>query len=187
MKKYIGIDNSLTSPGIVILSEDGSIDKMWYYSHKLKWDGKLTDKLEGIPYPAYTSEEERIYKLSTITTAIVENEANKGHDVLVAIEGYSFGSTGMRLFQIAENTGLLKNMLWLKKLDFKVVPPTTVKKLATGKGNATKDLMVQEFKNQTRIDLFSIFGVTRLQSPISDIADAYFLAKFVLLQTTQKT
>lgn len=183
MKKYIGIDNSLTSPGIVILSEDGSIDKMWYYSHKLKWDGKLSDNLEGIPYPAYTTEEERIYKLSTITTAIVENETNKGHDVLVSIEGYSFGSTGMRLFQIAENTGLLKNMLWLKKIDFNVVPPTTVKKLATGKGNAQKQVVYDCFCKETGLNLHDTFGFksNKAVNPISDIADAYWMAKWRMI------
>lgn len=183
MKKYIGIDNSLTSPGIVCLDENGKIDWMRYYSHKTKWDGKLGDNLYGIPYPPYTSEEERIYKLSSMTTSLVEAEIKEGHDVSVVIEGYSFGSTGMRLFQIAENTGLLKNMLWLRGIKFCVTPPTTIKKLATGKGNAQKQVVYDCFCVETGLNLHDVFGFksNKAVNPISDIADAYWMAKWGMI------
>ena len=34
------------------------------------------------------------------------------------IEGYSFGSKGAALFQIAENTGLLKHKMMKSRIDF---------------------------------------------------------------------
>jgi Holliday junction resolvasome RuvABC endonuclease subunit len=156
------------------------IDWMRYYSHKTKWDGRLDDKLFGVTYPRYTSEEERIYKLSSMTSSMVEHEMKEGHDVLVAIEGYSFGSTGMRLFQIAENTGLLKNMLWLRGVDFKIVAPTTVKKIATGKGNSQKQVVYDSFCTETGLNLHDIFGFksNKAVNPISDIADGYWLARW---------
>ena len=58
------------------------------------------------------------------------------------IEDYSFGSKG-RVFNLAENCGLLKYMLFKKGYRFFTVPPTVVKKFATGKGNANKEAMVK--------------------------------------------
>lgn len=183
MKKYAGIDNSLTSPGIVCLDEVGNIDWMRYYSHKLKWDGQLSTNLYGIQYPPYSSEEERIFKLSSMTTSLIEQEVKAGHDVTVVIEGYSFGSTGMRLFQIAENTGLLKHMLWMKGIEFSVVPPTSIKKLATGKGNSKKQDVYECFCKETGLNLHDVFGFksNKAVNPISDIADAYYMAKWGLV------
>jgi len=57
------------------------------------------------------------------------------------------------------------------------VVPSVVKKGATGKGNADKDMMYNAFVSETNIDLKSIFETEKVGNPISDIADSYFIQK----------
>ena len=57
---------------------------------------------------------------------------------LAVIEGYSFGSTGRSLFQIGELGGVVRLMLHDAEIPFVEVSPSSVKKYATGRGNAGK-------------------------------------------------
>ena len=57
------------------------------------------------------------------------------------------------------------------------VVPSVVKKGATGKGNADKDMMYEAFVKETNIDLKKIFDTEKVGNPISDIADSYFIQK----------
>jgi crossover junction endodeoxyribonuclease RuvC len=54
-----------------------------------------------------------------------------------AIEGCSYGSTH-REFALGEVSGLLRADLYDRGVDLLVVPPTMLKKFATGRGHATK-------------------------------------------------
>lgn len=97
------------------------------------------------------------------------------------IEGYSFGSRG-KVFHIAENTGLLKYFLWFNGVYDRVqeVAPTAVKKFATGKGSAPKEGVYEKFVEDTGVDLVSLFKndkEAKIDSPLSDIADSYFICK----------
>ena len=95
----------------------------------------------------------------------------------IFIEGYSFGSKGQGLFQIAENCGILKYRLQEQNLPYETVVPSVVKKGATGKGNADKDKMYEAFVKETKIDLKKLFDTDKVGNPISDIADSYFIQK----------
>jgi hypothetical protein len=57
------------------------------------------------------------------------------------------------------------------------VVPSVVKKVATGKGNADKDLMYESFSKETNTDLKKIFDVQKIGNPISDIVDSFLLRK----------
>lgn len=61
---------------------------------------------------------------------------------LVVIEGYAMGGMG-RVFDIGELGGVIKLGLFYKKLPVAIVPPSSLKKFATGKGNAKKDDMLE--------------------------------------------
>ena len=67
----------------------------------------------------------------------------RGSD-LVVIEGYSFGSQGRAVFDVAELGGCVRFLLHRLGMPFVNVPPATLKKFATGKGNAPKDAMIAE-------------------------------------------
>ena len=95
----------------------------------------------------------------------------------VYIEGYSFGSKGQAVFQIAENCGILKYRLQEFGISYDTVVPSVVKKGATGKGNADKDLMYESFSKETNTDLKKIFDVQKIGNPVSDIVDSFYIAK----------
>lgn len=61
---------------------------------------------------------------------------------LVVIEGYSIGSNTGRVFDRAELGGIVRFWLWGHGLPYVDVPPQTLKKYATGKGNSPKDAMI---------------------------------------------
>jgi Holliday junction resolvasome RuvABC endonuclease subunit len=88
------------------------------------------------------------------------------------------GSKG-RVFHIAENTGILKYRLWKYGVDFEAVPPTVIKKFATGKGNADKEKMQTAFVAENNLDIKFELGMTEKQwNPSSDIIDAYWICKY---------
>jgi hypothetical protein len=93
------------------------------------------------------------------------------------IEGYSFGSKGKRE-NIAENCGLLKHKLYEDGHRFTVVPPTTVKKFAVGKGNSKKTPLYEQFYKETGVNLVELLNGSPEKSPISDIVDSYFICKY---------
>ena len=68
----------------------------------------------------------------------------------------------------AENGGVLKHEFLNYGIPFETVPPTTVKKYATGKGNAKKLDMYDAFVERTgvEVDQFKAW---------SDIVDSYFI------------
>jgi crossover junction endodeoxyribonuclease RuvC len=81
----------------------------------------------------------------------------------VAMEGYSFGSAN-RAHMAGELGGAVKLALQEINLVPLIVPPSSVKKYATGKGNAKKDLMILacyknwgvEFSNDNEADSYCI-------------------------------
>ena len=96
----------------------------------------------------------------------------------VFVEGYSFGSKGQAVFQIAENCGILKYRLQMSpSMLYDTVVPSVVKKNATGKGNADKQLMYDSFLRDTGVDLMKIFDMQKLNNPVTDIIDSYYIAK----------
>jgi Holliday junction resolvasome RuvABC endonuclease subunit len=81
----------------------------------------------------------------------------------VTIEGYSMGSLG-RQYDIGELGGVIRVALTEEGVPFVCIPPTKLKKWATGKGNANKDTMIE---NAIRRYGFTGHG--------NDEADAYLL------------
>jgi len=64
-----------------------------------------------------------------------------GVDVVV-VEGYSFGSKGRSVYQIAELGGVVRFWLYQHKITTVEVTPGTLKKFTTGSGAAGKDQML---------------------------------------------
>lgn len=171
---YIGIDYSLRCPAIAILpSQDCKFEEsVIEYLTSVKTAQRNVENLWGEPYPEYSGFQDRIHKISHWAVEIVTSYKTPK----VFIEGYSHGSTGKHL-EIAENCGLLKYKLFREGVDFVTVPPTTLKKFATGKGNADKALMAQKFQELTGRNINEMLGL-RSENPSSDIIDAFFLARY---------
>jgi hypothetical protein len=122
--------------------------------------------------PSYSSNTERFDIISDWSIKLLSSCKH------VFIEDYSYGSTGM-VFHIAENCGLLKYKLHKHNIPFTLIAPSKIKKFATGKGNANKNIMYDTFKANEGVDLKGEFGTKtkNSMSPISDIIDSYYILK----------
>jgi Holliday junction resolvasome RuvABC endonuclease subunit len=76
-------------------------------------------------------------RLAYIRNRILEQVA-LGTD-LVAIEGYSYASKGSSGVSLGELGGVIRLALWEAGTPLAEVPPSCLKKYATGRGNASKD------------------------------------------------
>ena len=173
MKISVGIDYSMTSPCVCVHRGDvWSIDncEFFYQTNKKKSILSFNGFFGTFPID-FENNEERFDSLAEWVLSAVPREA------AVMIEGYSYASKG-QVFNIGENTGVLKNKLWHNDIEYGVIAPGTLKKFATGKGNSKKDAMYDAFFAETNVDLVGLLGVKNTANPLSDIVDAYYISKY---------
>jgi crossover junction endodeoxyribonuclease RuvC len=151
----IGIDPSLTSTGIVVLRGN-------------KVELAVTTKNK----PALgTIERVRLIyeRIVDIQENLSDGEKWQAPDLIV-IEGFSYGSKGRSVFDIAYLGWRIREELeWLKEQDnipWLEVPPSQLKKFATGQGNANKEIILQQ--------VYKRWGV---EFSDNNQADAYVLAQ----------
>jgi len=170
-----GIDYSMTLPCICLH------DAFGYEFHYLTSQKKYHLETEnedfstvGHVMPLYNDDTERWDVISKWAINILKD----WNLDLVVLEDYSYASTG-RTFQIGEHFGLLKYKMKCSKIPFVTVPPTVIKKFATGKGNAKKELLNDAFIVETGWDVKKELQQTEKQwNPSSDIIDSYYLAEW---------
>lgn len=172
MSLYVGIDYSMSSPAVCVCEGDFAYANCrFYFLTSVKKRTIKTEQYEGELHKDWTQLEERFNHIATWAVSKVPPGAK------VAVEDYAYGAKG-KVFEIGENTGILKHKLWSAGIDFSVVPPTVVKKTATGKGNADKSAMMAAFHQETGVDIQLLLG-TKTENPASDLTDAYFLCKWI--------
>ena len=191
----IGIDYSLSSPGVCVNTSEEEFRyedcKFYYLTNTKKYEGTFKEKIAfgtsaveyiGTPHRPYSSEPERYNNIANWAIDIIKlyGDAKTGINRIkptIQIEDYSFGSTG-RVFHIAENLGLLKYKLKIEcGWDYTLLAPSVIKKFATDKGNANKEMMLHAFQGDTGVNLAELFE-SSAKSPISDVVDAYFICKY---------
>lgn len=79
-------------------------------------------------------------RLSWIRDQILELEHDH-HTDLIVIEGYAYGRPN-QAHQVGELGGVIRTALYDAGIPYLEVTPATVKQYATGKGNASKNLML---------------------------------------------
>jgi hypothetical protein len=176
-----GIDYSLCGPCVCVF--DGETQDVFgihrcsfYYLTTVKKNARVFDGIiYGEMFDDYNHECQRY---ETISDWAVDKVLGCNQ---VGLEGYAYGASGRAIFQIAENCGLLKYKLYQQGKPIEVISPTAVKKFATGKGNASKEMMVKSFGEKTGIDLKKLISPDRttISNPITDIADSYFICSFL--------
>jgi hypothetical protein len=174
---YVGLDMSINSPGLTIIDGD-SIEYHFRYDMPKRKKVVLPDNF--FAYPICDSKDDM--------TRYVDNadwimDKIAGREAVVCIEGYAMAAQG-RVFNIAENCAVTKYELYKAGIQTLIQSPGSIKKFATGNGAAKKGLMLYHFQRDTGIDLYAIFGRDTAVSPLTDIADSYFMAKFA--QKTMK-
>ena len=118
---FVGLDLSLTSTGVATIRNGVAVVR------------RITSK----PSKDATTDDTAA-RLDMLVSAIVSAIPNSDA-TLVAVEGPSFGSTGGAQHERGGLWWMVRHALRIEGLDVVVVPPTVVKKYATGVGNAQKD------------------------------------------------
>ena len=174
---YAGIDYSLTSPSLCSFnSEDGDFlfeNCDFSVLSDKKVPKGIAKNIFIYPHKPWKTSDERYHN---IADHFMQMDMLKFKDKIL-IEDYSMGSKG-KVFHIAENTEVLQYNLYLAGKEYHKIPPTSLKKWATGKGNSDKEKMYEKFLEIEGIDLKAMFGLKKADSPLSDIVDSYFLAKY---------
>lgn len=175
---FVGIDYSITCPCICVSLDKTYLNSFFYFlSDKTSVLGEAFN-ISGDPHLDYRSDAERYENIAGWVLGVLVDYRKQ--DLYVTIEDYSFGSKG-KVFNIAENCGLLKYMLYKNKIAYQTVPPTVIKKYATGKGNANKQQMYDSFYAEHQIDLIDVYSKTKkLDSPVTDIVDSYYIKNYTI-------
>lgn len=160
---FMGIDQSFTSCGVVIVNDEGII---------------IQSKI------IKTSKESTDFKRSWDIFKEIFELVHKFAIKHIAIEGLAFGKFGNATRSLAILQGVLgTNLLYLRNLDtlnnsvenVEIVTPSCLKKFATGNGKATKKDMIDKVPE----DALKVWKEQWKTKPIEDLADAYFLAMYL--------
>lgn len=142
--RIMGLDPS-SNTGYVILDEDGNLVKAG-----VAFFNSLDDR-----FARYEKYEHKVYRL------ICDYEVD-----LVIIEGYSYSGKFNNSFQYELGT-VYRMMMYKHDILFLEVPPTSLKKFVTGKGNSKKDLL-----------MLGVYKLWDFDPSDDNEADAYGLAQF---------
>lgn len=177
---FAAIDYSYTSPAITVYDDSNDLTfdnvKCYNLNNVKKTEGEYLDG--KITIDILPKKFKHDFEKFNIVHDWVMDIIKRNNVECVFIEGYSLGSSSGLVFQIAENTALLKNSLFRDGIQFTTFPPTTIKKSYSGHGNAKKERMVLNFIKETGIDLSVVLGrVNQFSKPIDDIVDSYAILK----------
>lgn len=140
----VGCDFGLVKSGIVVLNDRFQIESQNLIRVKSRGSERLCDI-------------ERAYD------SIIKPYAPL--DMEVFVEGYAYGAKYQRE-SLAELGGVMRRYLHINKLNFWIIPPTSIKLFVTGTGKASKNYMKKCTKDQWN----QIFKS-------DDVCDAYGLAR----------
>lgn len=177
-----GLDISLRCPTLTIVAPTTKPSYLvplenitHYYLTDKKIYANSRGNIHGELFGAFGSDGERYETISEWVIKVL-----KKHDVKhIGIEGYAYSANFNSLTLLAENLGLLKYYLYKNSITYDLYSPSSIKKCATGSGNADKRMMVAAYTLDTGNDLMHLFEKSHSDkpvNPINDIADSYYLA-----------
>jgi len=185
----IGVDLSLTSPGLCVYKELERVCIAYYYpirkrEYGLKKD--LTYKWRDIDHvmqlrpwrPLVVSEMSLMERYDRITEDIVQSiHVNLQHQpqVHIRMEGYAFNAASSSLSKLHELGGILKHKFYQQNWTYEEIPPTKLKKQFSGTGSATKTDMYSCFVKKGFPPLLHTFHLEKgkdIANPVQDIVDA---------------
>jgi Holliday junction resolvasome RuvABC endonuclease subunit len=154
--KFLGIDQSYSGTGVVIIEGDMVIG----------FDKFTSDKTKDIF--------ERCWDVvSQIRQYIKDNNPD-----YVSIEGLAFGMTGNATRDLAGlQFSIITTAKYIDGVNIDIITPLSLKKFATGNGKAKKDDMMAAIPADI-LDMFRARGYKKTTG-LADLTDAYFLAKFI--------
>jgi crossover junction endodeoxyribonuclease RuvC len=145
----MAIDPSLTGTAIVLLGKEETLRRE-YKTKSGDWDSNISGR--DARYMSIISK--------------VKEKAERYRPKYLFIENYAHNAQGKGVIQLGEFGGVLRHNIHEFFTFFAEVPPTVIKKFATGKGNANKAAVISA--------IVSRYGV---QVKTDNEADAYALAQ----------
>ena len=180
-----GIDYSSSCPAACAMNQIDGRPEFWYAQSKAK---PLPD-VTAVFIPEYADVEHRnIDRARHLAVSCLAWIKTLTSPEPIMMEGYAFSATGMT-YQIGENAGILKYELSNAGYQVYTVPPTVVKKFATGSGAAQKHKMTLAFLEaypeaktwvSTLFPRFVVGESSPGRSPLADLADSYWIAKYAV-------
>lgn len=206
---YIGIDMSMTSTGICV--EKNGLDHFYNFVEKESKHTKQTivaleseniniietkalhvdDKSSDYSLKEKTKIDNCMKMMDLISQTLLQE------DCIVAIEGISYGSSGLRGFDISGYHYVLRRLLVENPFvkSWEIYSPGSIKKFAV-KGNAKKNEMLEAYlkgnynNNLTKLIKNNDFlymnkkGVLKKEpdSPVGDLVDAFFIKEYLKSQ-----
>lgn len=156
---YIGIDQSYTSTGFVVLDQDTKIISCDIFS---------------------SNKSEDIFKRSWNLSELIINEIGKFENSKLAIEGLAFSMRGNATRDLAGlQFSIINKIKFVLKKEITIVAPPTLKKSATGSGKASKEEMIEALPIEV-LELFTKDKNWKKSRGLTDVTDAYFLAKYLI-------
>jgi len=168
LNKYLlaGIDYSINSPAMSMYIGDmekdrfflGNLDFFAYADTKKVENENRFVKINDGSWQNFMERWRDIALKFLYKIFEIGNKNNVLRDnIYIIIEGYSYHAPrslkpGL-VFNIAEATAILKYILYINKLKFKIYQPKSVKKFITGNGNANKKLVYDTICKDLKINL----------------------------------
>ncbi len=164
----MGLDISTTSTGLVVVDSTKSDNGGVVYEERIKTGTMGAKKQKGLagqePWDLFRSDSQQLrqwYIRQKVRDAWMRLKPD-----FVVIEGYSFMSKSSSVHFVYGVGEHVRTMLSLQKALWLDVPPSTLKKFATGDGRADKQAMIYS-ANQAGY-----------HTGIDDLADAFHLASY---------
>ena len=151
---YAGVDPSLTSTGLVVLSNTGQVLEKRVVKPKKDLVGSTLGQVARL-----------IYIENEIIDTLVQ--LSGVNPVYIGYEHYSYGSIN-KPFKLGELGGVLKTSFYKWGWGQIHISPSVLKKFAVDDGHASKDRVKEQ----------AIMEANMASTMPDDIYDAYFLAKF---------
>lgn len=129
---YLGIDQSLRSSGLAVVSEKQEIVCLGEVA-----PGKLTG----------------VTRLAHIRSALRDHLAAEPDIKFAAMEGYAYDVGAGRVFELGEVGAVVKLTLHDAGIPFVIVPPASLKLFVSGMGGATKEQMREATYKKWGLDI----------------------------------
>lgn len=178
----IGIDPSLNGSAIAVLV-NGVVQKVQGWTDKVTVQKSYPEFIHWFKLPAKSGFSERQYRVQVMTEWIVQQvgtHLSSGAQVYVSIEGYAHSKRSIRLSDIHELCGIVKQSMWSMGAPFRIYDPKTLK-MAWATGNADKHEMMKACA-----DLFGYDYRALGENPGSNLADAFLLAQLLWVEIQVK-
>jgi Holliday junction resolvasome RuvABC endonuclease subunit len=177
-RKIIGIDYSINSPAVCFFEgETFSFEKCRFRFIAQKKNQIIhTNQFHGIELLSKDFSNP-LLRYETMFKNVLDDITP---DYEMMVEDYSFGSVGRSILSMVENSTIMRYNLFRRGLTINLVSPKTIKKYATGSGNADKSMMYDAFLKETNFDLNLLLSTEGLKNnkPVDDIVDSYFICKY---------